>query len=295
MTASCRQCRTRAGGREAPASGADGCDKSLQAIGRPAREPCGASARSAAVPEQRALLWSVAHELRAPLSALTIAADLMASEASELAPQELCRLAQKIQCSALWLRDTVDSLLSPAAIESGSLRIERTPTLVRDIVEDILPVVDPLLSARDQRLQLRHRGRPHTVLADRQRIGQVIVNLLSNASKYSPPSTPIDLTIDARESWVRVITADRGPGLTPALQRRVFEPHVRAECARQSGADGVGLGLAIVKTIVRAHGGRVGVRNRAHGGARFWLELPVHAEAPVSIRSLPASRCRKTG
>jgi len=247
------------------------------------------------IPEQRELLWSVAHELRAPLTALTTASEILAEDASRLDPDEVNRLARTIQGVAHWLQAATDSLLTTAAIEAGHLRIARAPILIDDIVEEVLPVLQPLLSARRQQLRVRSdRGR-HQVLADHQRIGQVIINLVSNASKYSPPSMSIDVTIEERQDRVRVVVADRGPGIAPDLQRRVFAPFFRTERALESGAAGSGLGLAIVKTIVMAHRGQVGVRNRVGGGARFWFELPALRETPLPFRTWVEGQRRKTG
>jgi two-component system sensor histidine kinase KdpD len=241
------------------------------------------------------LLQNVAHELRAPLSALTIAAELLSADAPYLDAQETRSLAQKIHGSAQWLLGTLDSLLSPSSIASETLPIVLAPTHLDDILNDVRPVLESLLTVRGQRLRVRHVRRSRAVLADRQRIGQVIVNLVSNASKYSPPSTQIDLSCEVRSDTMRVTVADRGPGLTPEARRRVFSPFFRTEEARASGVEGVGLGLAIVKSIVKVHGGGVGVRNRAGGGTRFWFELPLHLEAPVSITSLRRPARRKTG
>lgn len=224
-----------------------------------------------------------------------MAADLLAEAASELPIEEVQRLAETIRAGTRWLQSTTDSLLTSAAIEAGHLRIERGTVTIAQVVQDVLPVVEPLLAARGQQIRVRRRGRPQTVLADRHRIGQVIINLVSNASKYGPPSTPIDLTIEAGAGLVRVVVADRGPGVPIDSQRRIFAPFFRTAAAAHSDAPGTGLGLAIVKTIVKAHAGQVGVRNRVRGGARFWFELPVHEGTPVPFRQSGAGQRRKTG
>jgi len=250
---------------------------------------------SSAATEQRAVLWNVAHELRAPLSAVAIAAELLADDAALLPADEICRLAETIRAGTRWLRATTDSLLTNAAIDAGHLRIERTAVCLFEVIQDVVPVIDPLLSARGQQLRVRRRGSLQPVLADRQRIGQVIVNLVANASKYGPPAAPIDVTIESRAGVVRVAVDDRGPGVPVEAQRRVFAPFFRTEGARDSKAEGAGLGLAIVKTIVKAHAGQVGVSNRAGGGARFWFELPTHEGTPVAFRRPGDNQRRKTG
>lgn len=223
-------------------------------------------------------LAAVAHELKVPLTSLSIASEVLAEDAGHLSPPQIRRMARKIQGGALWLLATVENLLCSASIETGRFDVHLRAVSVADIIDDILPVIEPYLEHRDQRLRLTLRGRgyyPH-VLADRRRIGQVLVNLIANASKYSPTHTPIDLIVSNRDNRVRVIIADRGPGLPDKEPHRLFEPFFRGMDACHSGNEGVGLGLSITKAIVDAHRGRIGGENRARGGASFWIELASH-------------------
>jgi signal transduction histidine kinase len=116
------------------------------------------------------------------------------------------------------------------------------------------------------------------VAADRRRIRQVLVNMIANASKYSPPGKPITVNITAADGAVRVTVADRGPGIPPESRARLFEPYYRTEDAVQTDTSGLGLGLEIVKLIIDAHGGRVGADNRPAGGACVWFELAALAD-----------------
>jgi two-component system, OmpR family, sensor kinase len=135
-------------------------------------------------------------------------------------------------------------------------------------------VVGPLLEQRGQRLRMRMGNRLPEVLADGRRLGQVLINLILNASKFGSPNTTIDVTISTDRNAVRVTVADRGPGVAPEQAHRLFEPYYRAPATAGLGKDGVGLGLSIVKSIVAAHGGQVGVESRRGGGARFWFSIP---------------------
>jgi signal transduction histidine kinase len=139
---------------------------------------------------------------------------------------------------------------------------------------DVEAVVGPILEQRGQWLRVRRAGWLPEVLADSRRLGQVLINLIFNASKFSAPDTSIDLTISVRDDAVRVVVADRGPGVSSDQAQLLFEPYYRAPATAGSGKDGVGLGLSIVKSIVEAHGGQVGVENRRGGGARFWFSIP---------------------
>jgi signal transduction histidine kinase len=114
------------------------------------------------------------------------------------------------------------------------------------------------------------------VEADRGRLTQALVNLLSNAAKYSPIGRPIDLWVEQRLEAIRVSVADRGPGIPAEDKVNVFRRFVRLGDEDEEH-QGVGLGLYLAKKIAEAHDGEVGVDNRPGGGAIFWMEIPLVA------------------
>ncbi len=227
---------------------------------------------------------AVAHELRGPLMALATSAELLVDDFEQLDRAQIREMVVAIRCRALWLEGLIENLLCAAAIRDGRLRLHLQPVQLADVVHEVLLVVEPLLSQRQQRPHV-HDLRPAEdsalVAADSRRVGQALVNLVLNANKYAPRDTDIDVSLSQRGDFVRVSVADRGPGLPPGGADPLFRPFHRAESAITSGKDGLGLGLAIVKSIIEAHGGRVGAYNRRGGGACFWFELPL----PPSSRS----------
>lgn len=232
----------------------------------PAIEP---SASLSLVPD---LLAVVAHDLRAPLTGLATASELLAEDADVLDRQQIRRMASTIHRSALWLQGLVENLLCAATVREGRFRIQPLPMSLLDVALEIEPVVESLLAQKGLQLQVATRGALAEVSADGRRVGQALVNLISNAIKFSPTGTTIQITVSTGREWVRVAVADRGPGFPTGSAARVFEPFYRGSGPEQ---DGVGLGLAIVKWIVDAHGGRVGAGNRRGGGAKVWFELPL--------------------
>ena len=116
------------------------------------------------------------------------------------------------------------------------------------------------------------------VLADARRIQQVLVNLLSNATKYGPDGDVIEVRAEPRGGQVRVAVTDHGPGIPPPEQPRLFEAYFRSVVSSRA-TPGVGLGLAIVKAIVEAHGGQVGVESTPPHGTTMWFTLP-RADVP---------------
>lgn len=220
------------------------------------------------------VLATVAHELRGPLTALATSSELLAEDFTRLDPEQIKGMLAAMHRRTLWLQGLVENLLCAATIREGRLQLYRQSLSLCDLLSDVDAVVSPLLAQRGQRLRVRHASDLPEVLADSRRLGQVLVNLILNASKFSPPNTPIEVTISRRAGGVRVAVSDRGPGVPAEQARRLFEPYYRAPATAGMGKDGVGLGLSIVKSIVEAHGGRVGVDNRRGGGARFWFVVP---------------------
>lgn len=221
------------------------------------------------------LLSVIAHELRAPLVSLTTSSALLLEDFDVVEREQLRRMIATIHRGSLWLQNLVDNLLNAAAISSGRLRLKREAVDLADVVMEITPVVEPILTQKEQSLYLATSAGDGLVYADPRRIGQVLVNLILNASKYAGPGTPIDLAITPRARHVRLTVADQGPGIPPGTEDHLFEPFYQA--SRVDGSpEGVGLGLAIVKWLVEAHGGRVGGANRSEGGACFWFELPAY-------------------
>jgi two-component system, OmpR family, sensor histidine kinase KdpD len=233
-----------------------------------------------------AIFSTVAHELRGPLMALATSAELLVADFEALAPAQIRELVAGIHCRALWLQELVENLLCAASLREGGLAMHFQPLNLREVVAEVRQVVLPLLRRRAQRLRIHETGAGPLpeVTADGRRLGQVLVNLILNASKFSPPETPVDVILATGETALTVTVADRGPGLPEGVVEQLFEPFFRAPSTQvspraaglgASAPEGVGLGLAIAKEIVAGHGGRIGAGDRRGGGARFWFELPL--------------------
>ena len=230
---------------------------------------------STSAPEAREVLATVAHELRTPLASVAVSSELLVEDVETLHIDRIRRMASVIHSGALWLQQLLENLLCAATIDDGHFRIQPAALDLADLLADVRAVVDPLLCAKGQRLLLSTPDVDLSVSVDARRIAQVLVNLISNASKFAPPRTTIEIGCATRGAAVRVSVADRGPGIRVAAREQLFAPFCRGAEAERSGAEGVGLGLAIVKSIVEAHGGRVGADNRRGGGSSFWFDLPL--------------------
>lgn len=224
--------------------------------------------------ESRSLLSTMAHEIRGPLSAVALSSELLIEDLDALNADQVRSLAQRIHRGTIWLQGLIENILCDAAIRDDRLDLHLEPTDLMDVVHDATELLQPLLASRSQELRVVLDSAIPLVRADRRRVGQVIINLVLNASKFSPSGSPVTITLSVFQSAVRVSVTDRGPGLDVDSES-LFDRYYRSAQARTAGIAGTGLGLAIVKTIVESHGGSVGATNRPDGGAHFWFDIPV--------------------
>ncbi len=216
------------------------------------------------------ILSSIPHDLRTPLTAITGSATSLLEGADSLTADTRKELAQNIYDESERLSSVVNNVLDMTKIESGTMTVRK----------ELLPIED-ILSGALTRLDKRLAGRPvSTMIAqdlpmvamDGVLMEQVIVNLLDNALKYTPPGSPIDVSAFRDDPNLVVELSDHGPGLPGDDPNRLFEKFYRGG---QQGREGFGLGLTICRGIMKAHGGDITGRNRAGGGAVFRLSLPL--------------------
>ena len=223
-------------------------------------------------------LANISHEFRTPLSTLNASIELLIDQVDDLSPAEIRELLNPTHLSLLSLQSLIDNLLESSSIEAGSFRLRRRPVRLEDVMADALTIVRPLVERRRQAIAVTEPARLPTLPADRARLTQALVNLLSNAAKYSPIGCPIDLVISQADDTLRLAVADRGPGVSPEDRVNLFRRFMRLDAQGGDEQYGIGLGLYLVKKIAEAHGGQVGVEERPGGGAVFWLELPLTIE-----------------
>ena len=223
-------------------------------------------------------LANVAHEFRTPLSSLAASIELLLDQAPDLSPWEWEELLNSVHLGVVGLQTLVDNLLESASIEAGHFRVFPTETKVQTIVNDATATMLPLLEKRRQRLLLDVPAELPPVKADPRRTVQVLVNLLSNANKYSPDESEIVVRVTAADLWVTVAVLDRGPGVPEDSRRWLFRRFTHAPSEHNHSQYGAGLGLSVVKAVIEALGGEVGVEDRPRGGSSFWIKLPVAGE-----------------
>jgi PAS domain S-box-containing protein len=221
-------------------------------------------------------LANVAHEFRTPLAAVGACVELLLDQAPDLSADELGELLVSLHLGVLGLQTLVDNLLESASIEAGHFRVSPRPSDLSDIIAGAVRTMQPLLYKRGQSLTVELPADMPVVCADPRRTAQVLVNLLSNASKYGPDEAEIAISATASAAGVRVSVADRGAGILPEQRANLFRRFTHPDPAdsRLAAQYGAGLGLSVVKAVVEAHGGQAGVDDRPGGGSIFWFTLP---------------------
>ena len=228
------------------------------------------------------LLGTVSHELRVPLTSIRGSATTLLDTSSDLDPAELRQFHQIIVEQVDYMRELIGDLLDVARIETGTLPVSPEPAEVASLVDRARNTF--LSGGGRNNLDLDLAPDLPLVMADRQRIVQVLSNLLSNAARHSVESSVIRVTAVQEDLHVAVSVTDEGTGISVERLPHLFRKFSRTDDedrARETG--GSGLGLAICKGIVEAHGGRIWAESDGPGqGARFTFTMPVVEDAETS-------------
>ena len=224
-------------------------------------------------------LAMLAHELRNPLSPLTIAADLIASEAN-LAPH-IREMAEVMIRQTAQLKRLIDDLLDVSRISTGRLELKRDRIDLRESIEAALDVSHPLIQSAGHELTVQMPSVPVYVRGDKVRLTQVVGNLLINAAKYTPAGGHISLDVVSQGENILISVSDDGIGIPAGMLSNVFELFTQVDSSTTRSQSGLGIGLTLVKTLVEMHGGQVAVESAGPGaGSRFTVSLPVSSQGP---------------
>jgi two-component system phosphate regulon sensor histidine kinase PhoR len=216
---------------------------------------------------------TVSHELRTPMTAVFGAAKTLLRSDIDLTDEQRRELLEMIATQATRLSQVTEEVLLASRLDRRDLRVDATPVDVDEIADATIAAMRPQLPGGTI-LELR-AGPAGTAVGDRDRVQQVLVNLIDNAAKYSPAGGRIVVSTERLDDAVRVSVADQGMGIAPAAQARVFDRFYRADPNLIHAPAGTGLGLYICRELVHRMGGRIDLRSQPGAGSTFWFDLPL--------------------
>jgi two-component system phosphate regulon sensor histidine kinase PhoR len=223
---------------------------------------------------RRDFVANVSHELRTPLASVRAMAETIVLHAGkDLRVAE--EFAGKIIMEVDRLSAVSDDLLDLAQIESGRQPVRWQEMPLADVITQVLTNLAPL--AREKQITLSSYVSPAIhIVADREAVEQILINLVDNAVKYTPANGTITVTAHEEQERVAITVVDTGIGIPPADRHRIFERFYRVDKGRSRASGGTGLGLAIVKHLVESHGGKVTVDSTPGNGSAFTFTLPLN-------------------
>ena len=215
----------------------------------------------------------LSHELRNPLSALAMAATALANGATE--PARIAKLSGVISRQVDHMSRMAEDLLDISRVARGQIYLTLEPVEMRAAVNEAIEQVAAAVSAKQQALTVSVAGGATLVSADRTRLAQIIVNILANASRYTPAGGRIDVAIAGEAERVAVQIRDSGKGFPASLQATMFDLYTQGQAGGERSTGGLGLGLPIVKRLMELHGGQVLAHSDGEGaGSVFTLHFP---------------------
>jgi len=223
-------------------------------------------------------LATMSHELRTPLNAIGGYASLLEIGIGGDMSERQLEYVRRIRASQAHLSTLVSDVLNFAKVEAGHLEYH---IIVLDLAVELAKVgalIEPQAAARGIRYTYSPAGVTLKARADRDKLTQIVLNLLTNAVKYTPSGGTVALTADQIGRFVHICVCDTGPGIPEDQREAIFEPFVQLQRRLGPDAEGVGLGLAISRDLARAMGGDLTVSDAAPGGSIFTLSLPAGAE-----------------
>lgn len=221
---------------------------------------------------RRQMTADIAHELRTPLTVIQGNVEALQDGIFPLSVEALDPILDKTQL----LRRLVEDLRQLSLAEANQLPLERNPAYLHELIAQAVEAFQSAAAERSIAINLENRASTPLLNVDRQRIQQVLINLLSNALRHTPDGGVVNVSLTHEDNRVRVSVRDSGTGIPAAALPYVFDRFYRVDQGRARAADGSGsgLGLAVARAIVQAHGGDIGISSPVGQGATIWFTLP---------------------
>ncbi|AWB84984.1 two-component sensor histidine kinase [Corynebacterium liangguodongii] len=234
---------------------------------------------------RRDFVANVSHELKTPVGGISLLAEALLQDPGE--PEMVMYFGNKLLKESQRMGEMITDLINLSKLQGAEALPDMAPVRVDDVIDDAIQRNQVAADNREIELT-RSENTEIKVMGDRALLTAAVSNLVSNAINYSPSNQPVTITQKVvRDDVVHIRVTDRGIGIAPEDQKRVFERFYRVDKARSRATGGTGLGLAIVKHVVANHGGNIKVWSRLETGSTFTIELPIYTpEAHVAVGGL---------
>jgi signal transduction histidine kinase len=219
---------------------------------------------------------TLSHELKTPLTSIIAAAGLLAEELEATGDESYQKLSQTIIHNANTLETRLGELMDIVKTGSGRLQLQVEPVDIRSLLQGIGWQISPIAQGKGQNLNVELPDSLPIIRGDGQRLEQVVLNLMTNATKFTPRGGTITLRARKRDAELIIEVQDTGIGIATEEQARLFKPYSRLSADMQS-QPGLGLGLALAKQVVELHGGKIWVVSEPGKGSTFSFSLPPDA------------------
>jgi signal transduction histidine kinase len=217
----------------------------------------------------------VAHELRTPMTSIKGYTDLILQGAMGEVTDGQQHFLQIVRSNVERLSELISNLLDTSRIEAGRIKLNPEPISMPKIVHETCEGMAETIKARGLTLEIDQAPNIPTIVGDRNAVIQILVNLLSNAYRYTPTGGKITVSIHSTDEGIAVQVADTGIGIAPEDQEQIFEPFYRADHDMVTNQPGTGLGLSIVKSLIEMHGGDLQLQSTLGQGSTFSFTLPL--------------------
>jgi len=225
--------------------------------------------------ERLRLLSVVTHELGNPLTSISAFISILSKNSDGNFSARDMTMVDAISRGEAQMRMLLNDLLDLSRVEANEMELNIALIDIQDVVNGVVESMTPVVESKSQSISTSFPATIVVVDGDRARLDQVITNLVSNASKYSPAETEIKISVSANETHCVIETTDQGIGISKEDQQKMFVPFFRANNAETRDVSGTGLGLVICKQIVELHGGRLTLRSARGSGSTFRVEIPI--------------------
>jgi signal transduction histidine kinase len=219
-------------------------------------------------------LNAASHELRTPLTSIMGFTEFLEDGMGGTLSPEQAEYVSKIAEGGQKLQRIVDDMLDFARLEAGTFRLQSQPVDVRTLIVEETALLKPQALAKQQSIETELPAEPLFALADPARVGQVLLNLVGNAIKFTTDGGLIRIRAHMTDNGIRVDVCDSGPGIEASNMPRLFQKFYQVDPSTTREHGGAGLGLSISKALVEAHGGTIGVESEWGAGSTFWFTLP---------------------